>query len=497
MATYVPRVLICGSVEKFREKIKKPVEIVGQVILQEMNDEVKIFFDGRELTTNENIKNLLDNTAEYLIFVDALDFYRYCRKFSSKLQVMPIETFAKKFRGNFFSQEMFFTLLNLLNEKNFSGHVLDFDALFAASDFHMPAIGFEVTVDGIAENLYPIMNHIYGKIYRSFDECKFHHFDALILSKERTPEEFIDALIETDWLAEKIFVFVRKNSALEKFLEANENIFSQVERFKVINGAWCRIEKNVLPADVGVYIVTHKDAKLSTLPDGYKFIHAGHALAKKDFGYAGDDTGDNISALNPFLDEVTALYWIWKNTKHTHTGFVHYRRFFTSDDKQETFDAEKILSATEILKILDEYDIITKQESFSERPQRDLIIFSTGQPDLVRVVEEIIRNHLAQKQPDYLDAFDDVTRGIALFANGMHIARRNVFDAYCEWLFSFLIDATEEVRAKVSLGDKPLREMGHDYSRVVGHFAERLLSVWLIKNHLRIKMLPTMFREDV
>jgi len=104
---------------------------------------------------------------------------------------------------------------------------------------------------------------------------------------------------------------------------------------------------------------------------------------------------------------------------------------------------------------------------------------------------------LAQKQPDYLDAFDDVTRGIALFANGMHIARRNVFDAYCEWLFSFLIDATEEVRAKVSLGDKPLREMGHDYSRVVGHFAERLLSVWLIKNHLRIKMLPTMFRKYV
>ena len=396
-----------------------------------------------------------------------------------------------------FSHENFFSLLNLLHGEKFSESVLDFDAFFAASDFHAPVRIFEVAADCIAENLYPIMNNVYGKIYRSFDECKFHHFAAIVFGKERTPEEFIDALIKTDWLAEKIFVFVRKDSALENFLSANEKIFAHVERIEVINGAWCRIEKNVLPVDVGVYVVTHKDAKLSALPEGYKFIHAGQALAKKDFGYAGDNTGDNISALNPFLDEVTALYWIWKNTHHTHAGFVHYRRFFTSDDNQKTFDAEKILSAEEILKILDEYDIIVKHEGITSCPQRYAITVSTGQPDLVRLVEEIIRNYLAQSQPDYLDAFDDVMNGITLFANGMHIARRNVFDAYCEWLFSFLIDATKLIRDKIKIEGKTLGEMGHDYSRVVGHFAERLLTVWLMKNYLRIKMLPTMFREDV
>ena len=396
-----------------------------------------------------------------------------------------------------FSHENFFCLLNLLNEEKFSGSVLDFDAFIAASDFRAPVKGFQVTVDCLAENLYPIMNHVYKNIYRSFDECKFHHFAALVLSKERSPEDFVDVLIKTDWLAEKIFVFVRKDSALENFLSANENLFVHVERTEAIDGAWCCIEKNVPPADVGVYVVTHKDAKLSALPKGYKFIHAGQALAKKNFGYAGDNTGDNISRFNPFLDEVTALYWIWKNTHHTHAGFVHYRRFFTSDESQETFDAKKILSAAEILKILDEYDIIIKQEGITEQSQRDTIVSSTGQPDLVRVVEEIIRNYLEQSQPDYLDAFDDVMSGITLFANGMHIARRNVFDAYCEWLFSFLIDATKLARDKITLGGKSLGDMGHTYSRVVGHFAERLLTVWLMKNYLRIKMLPTMFREDV
>ena len=496
MATYVPRVLVCGSIEEFRKIFDKPAEIVGQIILRETNDDIELFFDEQALS-DEDIKNLLDGTAEYLIFVDALDFYRYCKKFLLKVQVMPLKTFVKKFRGTFFSHEMFFRIINLLNEENFSGRVLDFDASFAGSDFHTSVRDFEVTVDCVAENLYPIMEHVYGKIYRSFDECKFHHFDAIILSKERSPEEFIDMLIETDWLTEKIFAFVRKNSPLEKFLADNENIFAQVERFEISNGAWCRTEKIVPPADVGVYVVTHKDAKLSSLPEGYKFIHAGQAQAKADFGYAGDNVGDNISRLNPFLDEVTALYWIWRNTNHTHVGFVHYRRFFTADVNQKIFDAEKILSAPEILKILSEYDIIVKNEVVTDRPQLDTIILSTGQPDLVRIVEEIIRDHLAQKQPDYLNAFDDVMSGIALFPCGMHVARRNVFDAYCEWLFSFLLDATKEIREKVKLGSKTLEERGHEYSRVVGHFAERLLTVWLTKNHLLIKMLPTMFREEV
>ncbi len=495
MATYVPRVLVCGSVEEFRKKIgDKPVEIVGQIIFEMTGSDVKLFLCERALTADD-IKNLLDGAAEYLIFVDALDFYYYCRKFPLNRQVMTAETFAKKIHGGFFATEILILLETLLEAKNFS-RVLDFDAFFAESDFRTPTKDFHVAVDCLAEKIYPIMEHVYGKIYRSFGECKFHHFDALILAKERTSAEFIDVLIKTDALTENIWAFVRKNSALEKFLAANENIFAKVERFKAVNGGWYQIKKIAPPADVGVYVVTHKDAKLETLPAGYKFIHAGHALAKKDFGYTGDDSGDNISALNPFLDEVTALYWIWKNTRHTHAGLVHYRRFFTLDE-QKTFDSEKILSAAEILKILREYDIIVKAEGFTNYSQRDMMILSTGQPNLIRIAEKIIRGHLSRTQPDYLDAFDDVLSGITLFPCGMFIARRNIFDAYCQWLFSFIIDATEEIRDKIQIGDKTLVEMGHDYSRVVGFFAERLLTVWLIKNHLRIKELPAIYREGV
>lgn len=481
MASYVPRVIICGSVEEFRKKIgDKPAEVVAQINVDELDDA---------------IKNLIDGAAEYLIFTDYDKFYSYLLKFPYNSQVISAETFAKKIHDGFFSIEALAQLSNLLKLKNFSARVLDFDSLLAESDFRTRRI-FDSELDCLAENIYPIKENLYGKIYRSFDECKFHRFDALIFSKERTPAEFVDAMIKTDALTENIFAFVRKNSALANWLAANENIFAQVERFKVNNGAWYLLKKFVPPADVGVYVVTHKDAKLAALPAGYKIIHAGHALAKKDFGYAGDDSGDNISCLNPFLDEITALYWIWKNTTHTHAGFVHYRRFFTLDE-QETFDAEKILSAKEILNILQDYDIIVQREGMTKRTQREILILVTGQPALINLVEKIIRKHLARTQPDYLDAFDDVINGFTLFTNGIHVTRRNIFDSYCEWLFSFIIDATEEIHDKIEIGGKSLLEMGHDYSRVVGHFAERLLTVWLTRNHLRIKELPAIYREGV
>ena len=446
MAVYVPRVIVCGSVEDFRKEIgNKPVEIVGQIDFDDM-------------------KNFHRDAAEYLIYTDAFKFYNYLFKTKYNTRVMSSAAFAKKVQENFFSVEMLIILKSALTAKKFSGRVLDFDALFAKSGFRTSGVNFEVKLDCVAENIYPIMENVYGKIYRTFDECKFHTFDALILYKERTPAEFIDVLIKTDSLTENIFVFARKDTALEKFLAANENLFAKVERLDTDCGAWYYLKKFMPPADVAMYVVTHKDAKLATLPEGYKFIHAGR---KEDLGYLGDDTGDNISELNPFLDETTALYWIWKNTRHTHAGLCHYRRFFTTAN-QNNFDAEKILSTEEILKILNEYDIITKREGMAEHEQFATMILSTGQPDLVNIVYKIVRDHLAKAQPAYLDAFDDMFNNFALFACGMFITRREIFNAYCEWLFSFIIDATRFVRDKLRIEGKTLEETGHAYSRIVG-----------------------------
>ena len=495
MAVYVPRVLLCGDAADFRKIIgNKPAEVVGQVTFEFADDKAKIFFDER-LLTDETLNQLLDGAAEYLIFTDPQEHRDCLETFPLNTQIISATAFAKKIRGGFFSYAMAAALLRLLAQE--TGRALDFDCFLAAGDFRT-SFGLNVELACVEENfggaLFPIMENLYGKIYRTFDECRYQNFDAVILAAERTPAEFVDALIQTDSLSEKILAFVRRGSALEEWLAAFQDLFVQVSTFSVNNGAWCLIEKRVPPADVGIYVVTHKDADLPTLPDGYRIIHAGHALAAQDFGYLGDDTGDNISRLNPFLDEITALYWVWKNSKHTHAGLVHYRRLFTTHDA-DTFDAEKILRAEEILQLLSEYDIIVNAEHWSNRTQLELMILSTGQPGFVGVAEKIVRKHLAAAQPDYLDAYDAVINGYVLFICGVFVTRRNIFDAYCEWLFSFILGATEEMRDNVTVGGKRLDEMEHIYSRITGNFAERMLTVWLAKNHLRIKTLPLMFRD--
>lgn len=498
MATYVPRVLLCGDATAFKKIIgDKPVEIVGQVTCERTGDEVKLFYGG-QLLTDEKLSRLLDGAAEYLIFTDPLELNYYLEPLKFKPQVISATTFAKKIRDGFFSYAALALLTDVLNHKNFSGRALDFDCFVAKSDFRT-RLNLNVALDCVAENfggsLFPIMKNLYGEIYETFDACRCHIFDAVVLTRERTPEEFIDALIQTDALTEKILAFARGGSALESWLDASKNFFVQIETFRTNNGAWHLLTKRV-PKDCCVYVVTHKDVKLDALPEGYRIIHAGHALAAQDFGYLGDDTGENISALNRYLDEVTALYWIWRNTKHTHTGIVHYRRLFTTHDAK-TFDAAKSLSATEIFALLNEYDIIVADEYLSERNQLELMNLSTGQPDLVRIAEKIVRKHLAAAQPDYLDAYDAVINGFTLFLCGIFVTRRNILNAYCEWLFSFMLGATLEMRDKVKIFDITLDQMPHEYSRMMSFFAERMLTVWLTKNHLRIKTLPIMYRDDV
>lgn len=60
-------------------------------------------------------------------------------------------------------------------------------------------------------------------------------------------------------------------------------------------------------------------------------IHVGRDISKNTdemSDFIGDNTGDNISSLNPYYCELTAQYWMWKNLKNVDiVGLAHYRRY--------------------------------------------------------------------------------------------------------------------------------------------------------------------------
>ena len=64
-------------------------------------------------------------------------------------------------------------------------------------------------------------------------------------------------------------------------------------------------------------------------------------MSEKDYQWMldnmiGDDTGDNISELNRNFNELTAIYWAWKNYDKLgnpdYIGLAHYRRFLAIYD---------------------------------------------------------------------------------------------------------------------------------------------------------------------
>lgn len=482
--SFVPKILLCGDKKEFLSQIgKRPFELVGQVQIQ--NE--RTFFEDK---LQDLLNSLKSGAVDYLIFTKIKEFRLVMKKARQRdfslPKIITLDEF-KTFPRNFFYDFESETLL-IRNLKNAEiKTLLDVDAYFSQGKLFTKLDNDLTEIDCISkEPLLPIRENIYTHTYKNFGDVGFKHYDAALIV-ERKPEDFDAMFDRLKNTSDIVITFARTASELEKHLTKK---FAAASTLQTNTGTWYFLEQQTAPKDFCNYVVTHKlTPHEDNLPEGYKMIHAGRSLGE-NLGYLGDDTGDNISRLNPYLNEVTALYWIWKNTAHTSLGFCQYRRFFTATTNKD-FTYDRILTKDDALSFLSQYDIIVAK-IYIGRPQHELIVIDCGQT-LTTLGEAIIKKYLRKVQPDYLDAFDYVLNSKSFYRCNMFVTRRNIFDAYCEWFFSFMLDATKKF-----LHDAPdLEKVPPKGRRVMGYFSERMLTVWLIKNRLRIKELPILFIEDI
>lgn len=222
-----------------------------------------------------------------------------------------------------------------------------------------------------------------------------------------------------------------------------------------------------------IYILTHKkfDYEKNEI---YEALLNGSALLNEDFGYTRDDTGDNISRLNPFYAELTGQYWAWKNSKEDIIGFCHYRRYFVNGISM------KKLNQNDITKILNEYDIILPQKRYLDKTNLEEINSSHERLGLCQTVEdyELLREIIEEKTPEYLDYYDEVMNDKEIYWFNMYISKKELIDDYFEWIFPIL----EEFRKRT---DFSKYEDGN--TRVLGYLSERLINVYVKKNNLKVK----------
>lgn len=212
-----------------------------------------------------------------------------------------------------------------------------------------------------------------------------------------------------------------RNAYLEKYFASVGRSFIKIDQ---LEGQEC--VKDSLPRH-GIYVVRSiGDKKIQQpwkLKDYEKEIQAGAALTDQRLSeeILTDHLGENISDRNRQFCELTALYWIWKNSCEDVVGMVHYRRHFILPD--------------DWLKRMEAYNI-------------DVVL-----PVPLYVAPSLEENYKLRHDPsdweylmDYFKMRDEETyRNAKLFFDGnlyspcnMFIMKKPVLNDLCEWLFPIL-----------------------------------------------------------
>ena len=162
----------------------------------------------------------------------------------------------------------------------------------------------------------------------------------------------------------------------------------------------------------------------SPIPEEHR-IQVGCALTDKRLEGCDtfDNEGENISDLNKHFCELTGLYWIWKNATEDYVGLVHYRRHFLLPgnwiDVCRQNDIDVILPVPL-------YVNPSVAENYRER-------HTASDWDYLM---EYFKNNL----PDEYDEIVRILGGNLYSPCNMIIAKREVLDELCSWMFPIIFD---------------------------------------------------------
>ena len=191
-------------------------------------------------------------------------------------------------------------------------------------------------------------------------------------------------------------------------------------------------------------------------------IQAGASLDTNKCDFVGDDKGANISHKNRVYCELTVMYWAWKNQKSDYVGLSHYRRRFDFKDD----DIKKIMN-NDLDVVLTMPVINVPNVKFMYGKNHHLEDWDK----MVEVVEDVC--------PEYRDDIEVVEQSNYYIPYNMLIAKKDVFDRYCEWLFP-LLERCEQV---IGSYDDVYQ------NRYIGFLSERLMTAYFYHHRDDLKIM--------
>ena len=245
-----------------------------------------------------------------------------------------------------------------------------------------------------------------------------------------------------------------------------------------------------------LYSVLHK----STLLPSASFVQPILVGAKNNVSVFSenilrDDTGLNISELNPNFCELTALFWIWKNgdrSKSDIWGLCHYRRYFTKRSYRITgsirsrkyfefnqANLDKVVNDKLYIylnKLLNKNDIIIQCPVDAHKLKGRKLGISAAyslkhsSSDWQTTIDIVL-----EKYPSYADSIHHFNESTTMSYYNMMIASWQIWDNYLEWLFNILFELQKRI----------IISCDSYQSRVFGFLGERLMNLYIEHNNLK------------
>ncbi|MFT8638486.1 DUF4422 domain-containing protein [Bifidobacterium sp.] len=239
--------------------------------------------------------------------------------------------------------------------------------------------------------------------------------------------------------------------------------------------------------NISIAVAAHKQYPMPN-DSMYLPIQVGAALHRNNLGFQTDNAGDNISDRNGHYSELTALYWLWKNSDAEYKGLAHYRRHFgTTHVFRRVFSRNRldtIATKQDVEHLLEQTSIIVprKRHYYIET------IYSHYAHTMDARQLDDTREILSRDYPEYLPAFDRVMASRSAHLFNMFIMESRLVNDYCSFMFSVISKLEEDIG---------YRDLDTFQARYPGRISERLLDVWLLTKGYHYTELPVVSTERV
>lgn len=211
--------------------------------------------------------------------------------------------------------------------------------------------------------------------------------------------------------------------------------------------------------DACVYMaVSHKDKMLKGIYNEELWIQkiqAGAALTDKRILELTDEGKDSLSAENDLYGELTAAYYAWKHNRKRITGLFHYRR---------------------VLRITGEQLYLLKTKKIDVILPLPFVCFPDASGQYGRYILprdiEIMKQVLKECERENYIELENLLKSPYLYNYNILIARKEVFDDYCGWLFPMLRQ----------IADRCEKEKRDRMPRYIGRIGEVMTSLYFMRN---------------